>query len=75
MNDFKIFVSAHCAATVVFFTTDDVDLAHIERIGSTDNGTNIKIVFDIFDGDFKTGAFFVQGFKNLLIFQTFVLID
>ena len=53
MNDFEIFVGTHGATAVVFFLADDMNFAHIKRVGGADDGADIEIVFDVLDGDFE----------------------
>ena len=67
MDNFKIFVGAHGAATVVFLFTDDVDFTDVKRISSTDDGTDVEVVFNVFDGDFKASTFSAKLIKNLLV--------
>ena len=67
VNNFEILVGAHSAATVVFFLANDVDFCYIKRVGGADNGADIKIVFDVFDSDFKVGTSFCELVKNLFI--------
>lgn len=67
MDNFKIFVGAHGAATVVFLFTDDVNFTDVKRISCTDNGTDVEVVFNVFDGDFKASTFSTKLIKNLLV--------
>ena len=66
MQNFKVFIGAHGTAAVVFFAANDVDFAYIERIGGTDDGTNVKVMFDVLDGDFEAGAFFTKLQKGMI---------
>ena len=75
VEDFKILVGTHGAATIVFLLADNVDFADVKRVGSTDDGANIKIVFDVFDGDFERCTLIVQGYKNLFVGEAFVFVD
>ena len=75
VNNFKIFISAHGAATVVFFLANDVNFANIKRIGRADDRANVKIVFNVFDSNFEASTGFIQSLKNLLVRETFVFID
>ncbi len=75
VKDFEIFVGAHGAASIVFFPADNVDFADVKRVGSTDDGANIKIVFDVFNGDFERSTFIIQSCKNLLVGEAFVFVD
>jgi len=67
VNNFEVFIGAHGAATVVFFLANDVDFVYVERVGGTDDRADVKIVFNVFDGDFEGRAFLAEGFKNLFI--------
>lgn len=49
MDDFKIFIGAHGAATIVFFLADNVDFADVERIGGAHDGADIEIMLEVFD--------------------------
>ena len=73
--DFEIFVGAHGAAAVVFFAADDMDFADIERVGGTNNGADIEIVFDVFNGNFKGGARFFERGKNLFVGHSLVFVN
>ena len=53
MNDFEIFIGTHGAAAIVFFLADDVNNFDIEGVGGTDNGTDVEVVLEIFDGNFQ----------------------
>lgn len=75
VNNFEIFVGTHRTAAIVFFLADDVNFLRVERVGIPHDGANIKIVFDVFDGDFEVVSGFFEGVKNLLVCHTFVLID
>lgn len=67
MNDFEVFIGAHSAAAVVFLFTDDVNFTNVKRISCTDNGTDVEVVFNVFDGDFKASTFSTKLIKNLLV--------
>lgn len=75
MDDLEVFVGTHGATAVVFFLTDDVDFTDVKGVCRADDGTDVKIVFDVFDGNFEAGAFFTQHIKNLLVREAFVLVD
>ena len=75
MDDFEVFVGTHGATTVVFFLADDVDFCHVEGVGGADDGADVKIVFDVFDGDFERSAGFGESIKNLFIGLVFELVD
>ena len=75
MDNFKIFIGAHGAAAIIFFAPDNVNFADIKRVGGADDGADVEIVFDVFDGDFEASALFAQGVKNLFVCETFVFVD
>ena len=73
--DFKIFIGTHGAAAVVFFAADDMDFTNVERVGGTNNGADVEIVFDIFDGDFEGSAGFFERGKNLFVGHSLVFVN
>lgn len=52
MDDFEVFISTHCTAAIVFFLTNNMDLADIKRICSANNRADIEVVLDVLNGNF-----------------------
>ena len=75
VEDGKVFVGTHSAATVVFFLADDMDFRDIERVGGADDGADVKIVLEVFDGDFERKAGLFESGKNLVVGETFEGVD
>lgn len=75
VNNFEILVGAHGAATIIFFLADNMNFTHVKRVGGTDNGTDIEIVFDVFNGDFEASTLLGERRKNLFVGEAFVFID
>ena len=67
VNNFKIFIRTHRAAAIIFFLADNVNFFDVKRVRIPDDCADIKIVFNIFDGDFEVVSGFFEGVKNLLI--------
>ena len=75
MGDVKVFVGDHGAATVVFAFADNVDLGDVEGVGVADDGADIEIVREVFDGDFERNAGFVEVGNNFCVGQAFIFVD
>ena len=72
VDNFEIFISTHGTATIVLLLADDVDFFNVERVGGTDDGADVEIVFNILNSDFEWGTSLTQGGKNLFVSQAFV---
>ena len=53
VNNFEVFVGAHGAAAIIFFLADNVNNFDIEGIGGANDGADVEVVLEIFDGDFQ----------------------
>ena len=67
MENFEIFIGAHSATAIIFFLANDVDFFYIKRVRGADDGADVKIVFNVFDGDLEGSTGLVQFRFNLLV--------
>ena len=75
MENFEIFIGTHGATTVIFFLADDMDSFYVKRVRSANDGANIKIAFEVLDGNFEIDARLCEGGKNLLVLLAFEGVD
>ena len=75
MDDFEIFIGTHSAAAVVFFLADNMDFFYIKGIRSADNRSDVEIVFNVFNRDFKGSTGFFEHGKNLFVCHSLILIN
>ena len=72
--DMEILVGNHCATTVIFALADNMHARNIKSVRVAYNSANIKIMRQVFDGDFERNARFIELGNNLLVWETFEFI-